>query len=249
MRNNPIFQFCLFISLTVFLSLPLSAIEKGQVKAKNLKGTVTYVIGESEDFTDLAEDQVFSDNSTVNNGRDSSVTLLFSNGSTIRLTRGTVFKVREFTQEPYDKSQGEFDSLEADPSNSTTDLFLQRGRLLFNVKKLSDKSSYEIYTPAGSAGIRGTEGEVSYYDDPSNRKYEMCVILSSGKVKLDSDLDPRIAQIQLQDEKAVCFSGDLDDSGKPSNVQKINGPVIVSPAGPPVNGPPTDNNNTVVSGP
>ena len=215
----------------------LYSLDKGQVKAKNVDGNVRISVAGGASAV-LQEDQVFSDNSAVMTGPEASVTLLFSNGSTIRLTRNTIFQVRTFEQAPYNQSEGKFEELARDPSESNTDLFLQRGRLLFDVKSLNEKSAYEIYTPAGSAGIRGTHGEISYYEDPRNRKYEMCIILGKGKLNLNSELDPRIAEIKLEEEKAVCFSGDIEETtGLPKNVTDIGVPVIVaftpSPSHPP----------------
>ena len=50
--------------------------------------------------------------------------------------------------------------MKGEPSSSETVLDLELGDMIFDVKKLDKKSSFNIESPVGTAGIRGTSGQM-----------------------------------------------------------------------------------------
>jgi len=97
-------------------------------------------------------------------GPKANVMLAFSNGATVTIGENAIVAVDEFTQTPFSEM---FKMAEAtkEPSISKTRLNLVRGEVLANVKKLnsSEGSFFEVKTPIGVAGIRGTTFEISYF--------------------------------------------------------------------------------------
>ena len=92
--------------------------------------------------------------SYVITGPVSSATLLFSNGSTVTVNENTRMEVSQFFQDSHDNTG--FPTGRSEPSRSTTRLKLDYGEIIGSTKKLNSASVYEINTPVGIAGIRGT---------------------------------------------------------------------------------------------
>lgn len=175
---------CLFFCCLVSHGAPS---EKGKIKAFEVQGNVILQNDNTQETQNLVTGNVFDEKHSVITSANSSCALIFSNGSSIRLKENTTFSIQKFLQEPYDPSQGAYESLSKDPSESITDLFLNEGTIVFNVKQLKPKSDYKISTPAGSAGIRGTSGTIYFKPgktiatdakDPFKLKIVMC----TGKV-------------------------------------------------------------------
>lgn len=148
-----IFTGLILTSLAVFADLP-----RGSVRVCNVTGEVTFAgEGRKEAQIPLVDGQILIEGTWIKTGPNSTVGLLFSNGSTAFLSANSCMSIKEFKQMAFDKKMGEYQSLKSDPSESKTVLDLKYGILVTDVKKLSPKSSYEIETPAGSAGVQGTQ--------------------------------------------------------------------------------------------
>ncbi len=145
--------------------------------------TITVVNG-----TELSQGYV------VNTDRNSSVVLIFSNGATLNLAQDTSLMIDEFTQDPF-AEEISISQLTAEPSASQTRLNLSRGELVGNVKKLNYDagSRFDVQTPVGAAGIRGTIFRIVYRPDGSGKAFfslttvEGNVVLAAGTVNLPSD--------------------------------------------------------------
>lgn len=133
----------------------------GAIKAFLVQGDVKIVDNESGMSTPLKRGQTFGDGYTIETSGSSSALLLFSNGSAINVTPDSSLNLREFTQAASTSSI----SLQPETSSSKTDLMLNYGGIIGEVKKLDPSSSYTVSTPAGSAGIRGTTFEVFYSEE------------------------------------------------------------------------------------
>jgi len=97
-------------------------------------------------------------------GPKANVMLAFSNGATVTIGENAVIAVDEFTQAPFSEMFKMAETTK-EPSISKTRLNLVRGEVLANVKKLNtnEGSFFEVKTPIGIAGIRGTTFEISYF--------------------------------------------------------------------------------------
>lgn len=76
---------------------------------------------------------------------------LKDNGPVVRVTPATRLDLTTLT----------FDDGEGDSKTINTELGLQNGRVLGAVKKLAAASKYEVKTPKGTCGIRGTKFDIS----------------------------------------------------------------------------------------
>lgn len=97
-----------------------------------------------------------ADHSAVT-GKTGKIIFLLSNGTLMTLTENTKMKVRTFEQVPFDPGDKKLKDLENEPSQSKVEIDLDMGSLIIKTKKLNKASSFDINSPVGVAGIRGTE--------------------------------------------------------------------------------------------
>lgn len=167
--------------LGTFLLLTLSAdaqTQQGKIKAFLVRGQVSLINNATGNTVPLRRGMEFTEGFSIRVAESASCLLLLSNGSSLNLTPGTSVDFETFRQEPFDMRKGSYASLTADPSQSTTVTNMSFGRMVFDVKKLSPNSSFNMKTPAGAAGIRGTNGDQSTDGDT------MTVRVTEGEVEV-----------------------------------------------------------------
>ena len=100
------------------------------------------------------------DGHTVKTGPASKVILLLSNGTVSTIKSDSALNIKKFTQEKFDPGRKKLSDMKGEPSSSQTVLDLELGDMVFDVKKLDKRSSFNIESPVGTAGIRGTSGQI-----------------------------------------------------------------------------------------
>ena len=96
------------------------------------------------------------DGHTIKTGEKGKATFLLSNGTVFNIGPKSEMAIAEFTQEPFKATNEKVSEMETEPSISKVTLKLNYGKLVTDVKKLNEGSSFTIKSPIGSAGIRGT---------------------------------------------------------------------------------------------
>ena len=89
------------------------------------------------------------------------IVLLLSNGTVMTLESQTKLKISEFSQEPFDAAGRKVSDLAEEPSKSNVKLDLDWGSIVVATKKLNRESRLDINSPTGTAGIRGTQFQMS----------------------------------------------------------------------------------------
>jgi hypothetical protein len=130
----------------------LHAAEEGRKDAKatvrSIHGTVQYL--DNGSWLPVKPNMKFDAGITIRTGPDGTADISVNGtASAVRLTNNTVLQITTMT---YVGSAREGDT--------TTMLNLETGTIVGNVKKISASSRYEIITPHGVAGIRGTDFRV-----------------------------------------------------------------------------------------
>lgn len=170
------------LSATLLLPTVVQAqMSLGTVKAFTVKGDVT-LIGPSGKTQPLQRGMEFTEGSTVKTGENSSALLLFSNGSAVTVSQLSEMKVTDFEQVDFDPQLGSYLRLTEDPSQSKTKIYLDDGKLAGQVKRLQVGSTYEVNTPTGSAGIRGTDWVATVTTDPATGEVNTVFTNSSGDI-------------------------------------------------------------------
>ena len=127
----------------------------GKIKVQNVKS------GKFLDEGDIAVGKSIYEGHILETGENGKAMLLFSNGSMTTLASKSKLNIQEFKQTPFKANAQTIGTLKEEPSSSKTKLKLDYGELVFNVKKLHDDSTYVLNSPVGTAGIRGTAGQLA----------------------------------------------------------------------------------------
>jgi hypothetical protein len=138
---------------------PAAATTLGKVSAYIVTGDVELINSADKTSRPLKRGDQFTEGNLVKAMPGGGALLVFSNGSTMKITENTQVEVTSYKQEAFDeKTQGTFLRLDKDPSKSTTELDLRNGTLQGEVKQINTNagSKFTVNTPGGSAGIRGT---------------------------------------------------------------------------------------------
>jgi hypothetical protein len=93
----------------------------------------------------------------VETGPKGNALLLLSNGTVVTVAENSKMRVEAFNQEPFEADGKLINDLKEEPSSSSVLVNLEIGSLVVQTKKLNKKSNFEITSPLGTAGIRGTE--------------------------------------------------------------------------------------------
>ena len=140
---------CVAVVGIVSLTSAQAAAQSGKAIVRSVSGEAQYTDGGS--WMPLTTGMELMPGAAVRTANDSRVTLfLDQNGPLVLLTENTTLGIDKLTFEP----TGVDTIIE-------TQLDLKSGRIVGIAKKLSATSKYEVKTPSGVAGIRGTEYSIS----------------------------------------------------------------------------------------
>ena len=151
------FAFVFALLLAIFSALPLASAEavKGTVRVLRTEGTRISLLVNGAN-SDIKLGTMLKEGSVILTGSDSSVDLLFENGVVLQIQPNTEFSIDKFQLDPFNAEGLDYKSLTNEPTTSVTQMKLDAGTILASSKKLKDGSRFEIITPVGTCGIRGT---------------------------------------------------------------------------------------------
>jgi len=125
------------------------------------KGDVRYLNAADEEMPDVGVGLVIPGSYYILTGDNGNLVGLLSNGTLLTLTENTRMKVATFKQEPFRDDGSKLAELPGEPSSSEVLIDLDFGSLVVKTKKLNKSSSFDINSPLGVAGIRGTEFQMA----------------------------------------------------------------------------------------
>jgi hypothetical protein len=172
---------------------------EGDVKARKTSAAEGVFLPKTE----VAVGKTVPEGHEVHSGKASKAVLLFTNGSMVTLGAGSKLEVKTFKQDAFQDTGQKLSELQAEPSKSTTKLKLSYGEMVFDVKKLNVGSSFEIDSPVGSAGIRGTTGQMEMEVDPITGTVTGGVNMVEGSVQYT---DPSGATMQVNQGQSTTTS-------------------------------------------
>ena len=185
---------------------------EGDVKVKKVSS------GELLPQDNVAAGKTIFDGHTVITGDASKAVLFLSNGTITTITEKSDLTFEQFTQEKFEKTDDKLSDLPAEPSNSTTKLKLAYGDMVFDVKKLNPGSSFDIGSPVGSAGIRGTAGGMNVQVDDQGSATGG-VVMTNGSINFTDLAGNSIPVIQGQQLGAA-----VDANGNAAETQTADAP-------------------------
>jgi hypothetical protein len=140
------------VACAAFLSASTQAApEQNKAVVRAVRGSANYSTDRGANWRTLKVGTSLNQNSVVRTAPGSTVDLYMNeNGPAVRITENTTLGIDRLT---IDRT-GVDNVIE-------TQLDLRNGRILGNVRKLAAASKYEVKTPQGVAGIRGTRYDIS----------------------------------------------------------------------------------------
>ena len=135
--------------------------EKGAFILISSEGEVNYLKQDGEGAPVVAVGSPIPASYSIETGPAGKLVGLLSNGTLLTLTENTRMKVSTFEQTPFVDDGRKLADLPGEPSQSKVTLDLDFGSLVVKTKKLSKGSSFDINSPVGVAGIRGTEFQMA----------------------------------------------------------------------------------------
>jgi hypothetical protein len=125
------------------------------------EGEVTYLGAQGAPAEAVSVGKPIPLSHTIITGKNGKLVGLLSNGTLLTLEEETRMKVGTFKQEPFVAGGKKLTDLPGEPSSSQVMLDLDFGSLVVKTKKLNKGSVFDINSPVGVAGIRGTEFQMA----------------------------------------------------------------------------------------
>jgi len=151
----------------------------GTFAASTVKGDVSYKLAGSTTYVKLAPGTTLPQGSTIKTAPGSLAIVVFASGSTATVRPASEVVVN-FDQKPF---SGPI-PVGAEPSVSKTQIHIVDGSVISKVAKLKKGSEFNITSPVGAAGVRGTTLEVSY----SSSTGTMTVLCAEGAVVVQNSV-------------------------------------------------------------
>jgi hypothetical protein len=222
------FTFTLFFLSSFLFSQQADTLEsKGAIIIASLEGQVTVV--NNTTLEPLPSSQVKAggllfDGHTVKTGPASKIILLLSNGTVSTIKSDSALNIKKFTQEKFDPKGKKLSEMKGEPSSSQTVMDLELGDMVFDVKKLDKRSSFNIESPVGTAGIRGTSGQMGVSNAAGATNLNINMFKGSVATQLrGSDISTLVRQGQ-------SFSAGISASGiiLPPTLGKVPTSILAS---------------------
>lgn len=128
----------------------------GNIRVLKVAGGKVEYVDSTGVLSRLKEGIFVRQGSKILTGTNATVDLVFENGSVVQIKPETEFYIDQFLQAPFAVEGLEFSKVRDEPSRSQIHLSVAEGTIFVDVAKLKKGSRYEVVTPLGSAGIRGT---------------------------------------------------------------------------------------------
>jgi hypothetical protein len=195
-----------FVLLTLLFLAMARAEEAGKIQILSVQGMVEVSETPAGAPSPAEANQTLHHKHRLVTGKDSQAILLFSNGSTITVGPDSTFSIEEFLQKPFDLAATDFRTLPAEPTKSHTSVTLKQTSLIGNIRKLKKGSSFDIVTPVGVAGIRGTLLQARSWVQ-GGRTYSTVAVVE-GEVEVTTNAGEKIT---LKAGFEVTFSAPNED--------------------------------------
>lgn len=145
-------------SAFVTLAAQAADLAPGAYSAGSVSGSVTFAAAGSSTFLPVTAGMALPQGATIKTGKESSVNLVFSSGSSALVEANTTVEITKFEQQLFSGPIVEGD----EPSVSNTEMKIVDGAVIAKVSKLKKGSSFSVNSEVGAAGVRGTKFKVVY---------------------------------------------------------------------------------------
>lgn len=189
----------LFTSVSALLAEtpPDSKMKPGLIVITACQGDVKITNATTPNGKVPAKGGIVTQGDTIDVGNNSSIALAFSNGSLYEVSANSQFVVQEYLQGEWAFSEEAWRQLTGEPTTSQTKVHLEFGDIVGNVKKLNARSSMQVSTPLGVAGIRGTSFKISARRSPNGSPLRASVSVIEGRVDFTRQSGGEAVQVTI----------------------------------------------------
>ena len=153
----PCFRALIILLIASFASAKSNAQGTGEIQVFKASGLPAEIIRTNGTIIPARIGEFVSSGDCIKTPARSYLTLLLSNGALLGIQPSTELLIETFLANPFGKTSGTLLASAQEPANSRTKLDLKNGLLFLNTPTLNQRSRFEITTPLGGAGVRGTE--------------------------------------------------------------------------------------------
>jgi len=206
----------LALSLLIFSSaLCHAALQNGKFQVSITKGE-SLLTNPQSIKEPVVKGKLFEQGYKVETKKDSTVELCLSNGSTILVNPDTLLEIRVFRQVASNLIvEGAYQKLDKEPTPSVVEIYVIKGKVIGEARKLNPQSSFTIKSPAGVARIRGTVYSVEYSRNESTRTGNMEVACVKGSVEVTVNGSDSGSQAVEPGKKMNAQTPLVDDANGP----------------------------------
>ena len=153
----------------------------GNVRVLKVEGGKVEFVDSKGAISKLKEGMFIQQGSKIVTGKNEAVDLVFENGSVLQIKPETEFYIDQFEQTPFEHQGFDYQRLAKEPASSQIKLSVAEGTIEVDVAKLKKESRYQVFTPLGSAGIRGTSFFLS--SQKGNQNAPVSIGVAEGRVQ------------------------------------------------------------------
>lgn len=208
------------------VSVPTKA---GAIKVGKIEGAVHRLTADGRS-AELKLGDTLIETDTVTTSKGALVVLVFANGASVKLGGDSKLKIEEFKMDPLGEDIV-LSKLESEPTVSKTSLNLAYGEMVGDVKHLNkDKgSSFNITTPVGAAGIRGTTFRIVFRPSGDGKTFTFQLSTADGKVAFEGTVQaPSNVEVPKDQELVVTAEATVDPSTGSVQVTKVEVPAATT---------------------
>lgn len=222
------FVLCAFVAIILSVSAAAQT-AAGVIKAVRVQGSVSKLTADGQSVA-LTEGARLTETDTVVTSKNSSVVLVFANGSTIKLAPESKLAIDEFKMDPFEQDI-KVSELKSEPTRSKTQLNLSYGELVGEVKKLNRESgsTYSIKTPVGAAGIRGTTFRIVFRPTGDGKAFNFTLSTAEGEVLFAGTTGTVGEGVSVPQDQEVVVTGEIDPA---TGAITLSAPVSATPLSP-----------------
>jgi hypothetical protein len=181
----------------------------GVIKAGKVDGAeVTRLTADGQSLP-LRNGDMLIETDTIVTGRGSSVVLVFANGSSVRVGSDSKLNIEQFKMDPLGEEIA-VGKLTNEPSVSQTELRLDYGEMVGDVKKLNTASNFNIRTPVGAAGIRGTQFRIVFRPTGDGRAFNFQISTAEGLVVFEGTTPGGSSALPVADQQEIVITAQVD---------------------------------------
>ena len=153
----------------------------GNVCVLKVEGGKVEFVYSTGAISNLKQGMFIQQGSKIVTDKNETVDLVFENGSVLQIKPDTEFYIDQFEQAPFDHRGFTYYKPSNEPASSQIKLSVAEGTIEVDVAKLKKESRYQVFTPLGSAGIRGTSFFLS--SQKGNQNAPVSIGVAEGRVQ------------------------------------------------------------------